>query len=64
MYNNYTGVEDLNREQLQQLKTNYLIESGRSLSYLDLATIDEIITDNEIKAIYGGFMFSQEDFTN
>lgn len=56
------GVEDLNREQLQQLKATLLEELGRSLSYSQLFTIDDAITDDEIKEAYKGFTFSQDDF--
>ena len=46
-------LKDLNKEQLQQLKIQYLDnllmqEENRNISYGEMANIDDIIDDNDI----------------
>lgn len=60
-------IDDLTKEQLQQLKVKYLDEllyekEKRSISYGEIITIDEIITDEEIKKAYDFYTFTTEDF--
>jgi hypothetical protein len=59
-------VKELTREQLIELKQNYLTqkmdEKGESPSYGELAEADQTVTDDEIYAEYDGTMFSDDDF--
>lgn len=61
-------VYDLNREQLIELKQNYLTEQmdarGESPSYGDLADADDIISDEEIYHAYKDTIFSADDFSS
>lgn len=60
-------VKELTREQLIELKQNYLTqkmdEKGESPSYGELAEVNQTITDDEIYAEYDGTMFSDDDFS-
>jgi hypothetical protein len=68
-------VTELNREQLTELKQGYYTELvnegtfaeviGRNYdepSYLDLAEVDSIISDEFIKDYYAGVDFVMDDF--
>ena len=59
-------VKELTRDQLVELKQNYLTqkmdEKGESPSYGELAEADQTITDDEIFSEYDGTMFSEDDF--
>lgn len=59
-------VYDLNREQLIELKQAYLTqqydERGESPSWGELASADEIISDDEIYEAYAGTDFVNDDF--
>lgn len=59
-------VKELTREQLIELKQNYLTkkmdEKGESPSYGELAEAGWTITDDEIFKEYDGTMFSDDDF--
>lgn len=60
-------INELNRQQLQQLKTQYYDEilqetEGRGISYGEMFEIDNIITDEKIKNEYAGYIFTKEDF--
>lgn len=61
-------VTELNREQLIQLKQDYLCEiadkrNGETPSYYELANADETVTDAEIFDYYAGIHFVPEDFS-
>lgn len=56
-------VEDLNREQLTELKEHYYIEKNENVSYGELANINELVSDNEIFEEYSGVYFVEEDFS-
>ena len=60
-------VYELNREQLIELKQAYLTrvldERGESPSYGELASADEIISDDEIYEAYAGTDFVRDDFS-
>ncbi len=56
------GVHELNRDQLVQLKQNYLCEKQKSVSWGELAAADEIVTDEEIYNEYAHIMFTEDDF--
>lgn len=60
-------VEELSREQLVELKQNYLTElsdkrNGEGVSYWELANADELVSDEEIFDYYAGTDFVPEDF--
>lgn len=63
-------VTELNRDQLNELKQNYLEvlnESGEhgevvGVSYNELANADEIVPDDVIFDYYDGIIFSEDDF--
>lgn len=60
-------VQELNKEQLQQLKIRYLDEllqeeEGRNISYGEIANIDEIVSDKIMFDLYGHITFVEEDF--
>lgn len=64
------NVTELNRDQLIELKQNYLDvlnESGEheeivGVSYNELANADEIVSDDVIFNYYDGVVFSEDDF--
>lgn len=59
-------VQDLNREQLQQVKVNYYTndcnEPDGPLSYGEILDIDNIISDREVCEAYAGIDFVEDDF--
>lgn len=59
-------VQELNREQLQQVKVNYYTndcnEPSGPLSYGEIMDIDNIISDEEIYEAYAGVDFVEDDF--
>lgn len=62
-------LEDLSREELQQLKVQYLDnllmeKENRNISYGEIANIDDIIDDNDKDFIntYNMYSFCEEDF--
>lgn len=60
------SVEELNRDQLIQLKQNMLMErmdeEGETPSWGELAEVDSIITDEEVQQEYAGTDFVTDDF--
>lgn len=57
-------VEELNREQLKELKINYLSLNKNNISYEEIANIESIIPDAEILEYYNGVNFTEADFFN
>lgn len=57
-------VEELNREQLKELKINYLSLNKNNISYREIANIESIIPDAEIFEYYNGVNFTEADFFN
>lgn len=55
-------VNELNRQQLLQLKQNMLVEQSESVSYGELADADLLIKDAEVILHYYGIEFVKEDF--
>lgn len=60
-------VTELNKEELQELKVkyldNYLMENeDRNISYDEMASIDEYVSDEEIFDEYRDYSFTEEDF--
>lgn len=57
-------VTELDREQLQQLKVAiYAERNGGSISYGEIASIDELVTDSEATEQFAGYVFSPDDFS-
>lgn len=60
------SVEELNSEQLTQLKQNMLMErmdaEGETPSWGELAEVDALITDEEVQQEYAGTEFVTADF--
>lgn len=56
------SVEQLNREQLTELKEKYYIENNDNVSYFELIDIDNLVSDKEIIEAYQGIVFVEEDF--
>ena len=55
-------LQDLNREQIIQLKQNLYGERNENASYGELAEIDNLVSDEELKEEYGDTYFVDEDF--
>ena len=56
------NVTQLNRDQLEELKQNHYCITHESVSYGELADIDNLISDKEIMKIYSHYIFSEDDF--
>lgn len=59
------NVKELSKEQLLQLKQNYLCEiqaDNGGISYGELVAVDDIITDEEIYETYKDYIFVDDDF--
>lgn len=56
-------VQELNREQLEQLKRQYYDDQNpEGVSYGELASIDELVSDAEIMEHFAGVEFVEDDF--
>ena len=58
------SVYELSKNQLIELKQNYLCEVQKNVSYGELCDTDNIISDEEIFNEYGNVEFSEDDFFN
>lgn len=61
-------IKELTRDQLTQVKQNYYTqkrdaEAGAGVSYLELATVNELVSDAEIFEAFAGVEFVPDDFT-
>lgn len=56
------SVKELSREQLIELKTRFYIENNESVSYGELANIDELVSDEEVFNEYDSITFCNDDF--
>ena len=56
------SVYELSKNQLIELKQNYLCEVQKNVSYGELCDADNIISDEEIFQTYSYTDFSSEDF--
>lgn len=57
-------VKELSREQLLELKQNYLSTLNEDCSYMDLANADEKVSDQEIFEVFCGTEFTPDDFNS
>lgn len=55
-------VKELNRDELTELKQRYYSEKHNNVSYSELVSINELVTDNEIFRKYENTEFTLEDF--
>lgn len=59
-------IEELNREQLVELKQHFICESNEENNekscWSDMADANEIVSDETIMAVYSGYDFSNDDF--
>lgn len=55
--------DELNRDQITQLKQAILCERQEAASWGELANADEIISDEEAREEYGDTIFSEDDFS-
>lgn len=58
---NYKSLYDLNDEQLDCLKQNYLTERG-AVDWYSLSNAREIVTFEQLEEAYGGMQFCDDDF--
>ena len=61
------SVKDLTSEQLEQLKIQYLDnllmeEENRNISYMEIATINDLVSNDLIYNLYSNYVFVEEDF--
>lgn len=56
-------VQELNRDQLIQLKQAMLAEQSDSVSYGELANADSLVRDADVILTYFGVDFSEDDFS-
>lgn len=60
------NVKELNKFQLQELKQHYYafdkFEEEYELSYEEMATIDELVSDEEVFDFYADTIFCEDDF--
>jgi hypothetical protein len=55
-------VRDLNRNQLSELKANYLNEKNSSVYWSEICDADSLVSDEQIISEYGNTIFSEDDF--
>ena len=59
-------VQELNREQLTELKQDYLLrkmeKDNKSPSFGELCNIDTLVSDQEVFTFYSDFDFVDDDF--
>lgn len=55
-------VFDLNREQLAQLKQDYLLDNHPYVSWGELDDVDALVSDETVYNAFSGVEFSEDDF--
>lgn len=58
------SLDELNQDQLIELKQAYLMEHQESVSWGELAAADELVSMEELQEDYGHIDFVEEDFTS
>lgn len=57
------SIDELSRDQIIELKQNMLEDVlGSEPSWYELATADDIVTDEQVEEEYGGTNFVEDDF--
>jgi hypothetical protein len=57
-------VRDLNRNQLSELKANYLNEKNSSVYWSEICDADSLVSDEQVMNEYKDTEFSEDDFFN
>ena len=57
-------VDELSSEQLTILKQNMYSEINDTVSWSELADIDNLVSDEEVKEYYKDFTFTEDDFSS
>lgn len=55
-------ITELNKEQLQQVKQDYYCKNNDYVSYYELASIDDLVSDEEVYEEYANTYFVEDDF--
>ena len=55
-------IDELNRDQITQLKQNFLCETQESVSWGELAEADDLVSDDLLRENYGWYTFTEDDF--
>ena len=55
-------IDELDRDQLTQLKQAYLMDNQEGVSWGELAEADDLISDDLLRENYGWITFTEEDF--
>lgn len=55
-------INELKSEQKNQLKQLFLSERVKSLTLNELIHADELVSDNDLEALFGGVEFVDDDF--
>ena len=56
------SYKELNRDQILDLKQNYLVRTRDNVSYNELAEADILVSDEELEQEYKNVNFVEEDF--
>lgn len=56
------SVEELNKEQLEQLKQHYYTEKQENVSWEEIININDYVSNEEIIRAYSGINFVEDDF--
>ena len=55
-------VNQLSRKELEELKVDYLLSHSESVSWGEIASADNLVSDETIKEEYAGTHFVPDDF--
>lgn len=55
-------VNELSRDELIELKQKYYSKKEGNISYREMATVDRLVTDEEIFSAFENVEFTEEDF--
>lgn len=56
------NIKELTREQLEQVKQYYYMGKNESVSWGELANIDNLVSDEEIFKAFEDTIFTEDDF--
>ncbi len=56
------SVYELNRQQMECLKQRHAMDKWHDLSWGEIASIDLLVSDQEIYEVYDGVLFVEDDF--
>ena len=55
-------INELSRDQIRELKEHILVERLGDVSYGEFLAVDELVSDDDVKAQYGDTEFTADDF--